>query len=278
MTTQRDQWSGRVKAGGQGSRISASHIAGGLGDIKVGGIRVQRPYDVSEHRQEVTARKKKHPFLRPLLAKARQISKRQLKPEQAIAVSHIAHVPLLRAAREKITGLSKRKAIILASGCLAIVIVLGGLFAHSRPRQGHNANPNTSTQQQITLVKGTPDYPTLLPAGKSIDSLGGWTRVSPPGRDPVYAYVDKIQGVLVDVSEQPLPKSFQSGTAEAVAQLAQGFNADQKLVIDGTTIYIGTSAKGPQSVIFTKNNLLILIKSESIITNNQWAAYVSSMQ
>lgn len=123
-----------------------------------------------------------------------------------------------------------------------------------------------------------PNYKTILPEGRSIKELGGWKRVSPPNNDPVFAYADTLNNIPISVSEQPLPRSFKSDTSNKVAELAQKFNATDKTEANGTTIYIGTSSKGPQSVIFTKNDVLILIKSEKKISNTSWASYASSLQ
>ena len=133
--------------------------------------------------------------------------------------------------------------------------------------------PFTTTQ----LTKGTPDYTTMLPAGKSIEDFGGWTRVSPTNKDPVFAYVDSLGGSSINVSQQPLPPGFRDDTAEQVSLLAQDFNASQVLTVGDTLVYIGTSAKGPQSVILTKNELLILIRSSVVISNELWASYVASL-
>jgi hypothetical protein len=142
---------------------------------------------------------------------------------------------------------------------------------------GNNAQATADDVQN--LRQGTPDYKTMLPAGKTIDQLGGWTRVSPSGTEPVYAYVDKIKGIQINVSQQPLPYEFDDdSTDQHIEELASGYNADQKMKVGGTTVYIGTSAKGPQSVIFTRDKILVLIKSLSAIDNNSWAAYISSLK
>lgn len=121
------------------------------------------------------------------------------------------------------------------------------------------------------------DYQTILPSGKTITDLGGWQRVSPPESDPVYAYTDTIKGVSVSVSQQPLPDSFKDDADTQVTDLAKKFNATAQIDSDGVIVYIGTSAKGPQSVIFTKNDLLILIKSQQKISDTDWANYIASL-
>jgi hypothetical protein len=157
-----------------------------------------------------------------------------------------------------------------------VVILLGGyylLLAH--PNKTTNSSAPTPTPE---LSKGAPNYTTVLPIGKSIESLGGWTRVSPPKASPVYTYIDKVENVQINVSEQPLPDNFKSDSAGQLGQLAQNEKAMQKITVEGNTVYIGTSSQGPQSIFFVKNNLLILIKSDSTISDNSWVKYINSLQ
>jgi hypothetical protein len=123
-----------------------------------------------------------------------------------------------------------------------------------------------------------PTYHTMLPTGKSIAALGGWKRVSPPGKDPVFAYTDTIDSIPISVSQQPLPQSFKNDAANQTAEVAKKFNATDKVDAGTIDVYVGTSAKGPQSVIFTKNNLLVLIKSEKKIKDASWATYAQSLK
>lgn len=127
------------------------------------------------------------------------------------------------------------------------------------------------------LQKGTPDYETVLPAGKDIKDYGGWTRVSPPNRDPVFAYVDKIGSIPINVSQQPLPKEFSEQPDQQVEQLARGYAATRKLSVTGATVFIGNSAKGPQSLIVVKGELLILIKASAAVPDDEWQKYIQSL-
>jgi len=136
--------------------------------------------------------------------------------------------------------------------------------------QGRN-NPDTA-------IITNPGYNTVLPEGKSINSLGGWERISPPNTEPVFAYTDTIDGVSVSVSQQPLPESFKADVTGKVSELAEKFNATKKITADAVTVYLGTSAQGPQSAIFTKDNLLILIKSQENIKDDAWANYIKSLR
>jgi hypothetical protein len=184
--------------------------------------------------------------------------------------------PLKRKARrvpKGVFGLALSFAVVAA-------IIFGGYHLYKN-HSGKNDNTQTTvsaTQKAAVLSRGTPDYPTLLPTGKSIQSLGGWYRVSPQGKAPVYAYADKIGGVPVDVSEQPLPSNFQTDTDKQVAQLAKNFSANQKMTVDGVTVYLRTSSDNSQSVIFAKSNLLILLKATSEVAPGRWATYIKSLQ
>ena len=190
-------------------------------------------------------------------------------------------LPRLRLPRPRIARWRALRKTYLFGGCILVAIAAtacGIWFTRYHAATGVKAASSRHAPAATGITPGTPPYQTMLPGGKTAEALGGWYRVSPPDRNPVYAYADTIGTVSIDVSEQPLPEGFATDTAEQVAQLAQGFNANEKLQAGGTTMYIGTSSKGPQSVIFTKNQLLVLIKSDSRISNDQWAGYISSLR
>ena len=165
-----------------------------------------------------------------------------------------------------------KKTILLISSIVLILLATGTVFIVV-----HNNNKTTSLESSLTK-KDTPTYQTLLPNGVSIDTLNGWTRISPAENDPVYAYTDTIKGVSISVSEQPTPASFQANLDTSVSELAKQYNATTELDAGTTKVHIGTSAKGPQSVIFVKNSLLVLIKSQQKIENNDWKKYIESLR
>ena len=121
-------------------------------------------------------------------------------------------------------------------------------------------------------LASSPSFQAILPDSKSINVLGGWTRISPPGDPQAFAYSDSIDSVIIRVSEQELP------TTSSVTDIAKGYNATDKITAGKTTVYIGNNFKGSQSVIFAKNGLLILIGSASTINNDAWASYIDSLQ
>ncbi|MDN5275384.1 MAG: hypothetical protein JWN33_33 [Candidatus Saccharibacteria bacterium] len=181
----------------------------------------------------------------------------------------------------KAKALRHRRRSFAITTILVVVSVsaIGWLIFSSKQSAVVSAEDPTSLHSLTgSLTKGTPEYDTVLPAGKSIESLGGWTRVSPPERNPVFAYADLIGEAHITVSQQPLPPDFENDTAVQVQQLAMGYKANQKITVNNETVYIGTSSNGPQSVIFTKDKLLILIKSNMVVSNDHWAAYVAALK
>lgn len=83
---------------------------------------------------------------------------------------------------------------------------------------------------------------------ETIDSLGGWSRVSPTGSNPVYTYADSIGNVSISVSQQPLPSNFASNPASEVAALANNSGATRSINEGETKIFIGVSSNGRQSL------------------------------
>ena len=172
---------------------------------------------------------------------------------------------------------------------LLTLCAISALIGIATPFQLYNdgqpnaqAKPNDSSvveNQPVNgpLEKGTPEYDTVLPEGKDINDYGGWTRVSPPNRDPVFAYADKIGAIPINVSQQPLPKDFADQPDQQIQLFAAGYAANKKLNVDGATAYIGTSAKGPQSVIVVKGELLILIKATAAVPDVEWEKYIQSL-
>lgn len=160
-----------------------------------------------------------------------------------------------------------RRRIIASSVIGVIVLILGlGILRISTD------SPSTQSREQVT-----PPFQALLPVNTPVNKLGGWQKLTPPDGSSVYVFIDRVDGVSVNVSQQILPDTFKQDTASKVAELAKAYNATRVLEVETTKAYIGTSAKGPQSVLFTKNGLLIFIKSDGTISDDMWEKYISRL-
>lgn len=150
----------------------------------------------------------------------------------------------------------------------SILIVLGII--------GISISLNINSAKQPD-TKNIPDFATLLPDNTSIEELGGWQKLTPPNSDPYYVFVDSVDDTLIRVSQQQLPETFKDATNEKIAEIAQGYNTTQTFEVDEVKIYSGVSASGPQTLIFTKNNVLISIVAERQIADETWKTYISSL-
>jgi hypothetical protein len=161
------------------------------------------------------------------------------------------------------------------------VTIIFLLFVAPHFLPGGDAVKGNSTSGVSTVkteaISQKPDYQTVVPSGKSADNVQ-WQRVSPPDHNPVFAYADKIDGIDINVSQQPVPDNFKPDVDSKVADLAKSYNATEKIIAGNTPIYVGTSGSGPQSAIFTKNNLLVLVKSTSKISESSWAKYAEALR
>lgn len=153
----------------------------------------------------------------------------------------------------------------------AIVMITVGVF-------GLGFGIYRANSSQADMISDKPNFAALVPAGKTIEQLGGWEKLTGPNGDAFYVYVDNVSGVSANVSQQKLPGKFKNNLDNELLNLARAYNANVKLDADGTKVYVGTSAKGPQSVIFTKNESLVLIKSWATVENGDWIAYINSLE
>ena len=165
----------------------------------------------------------------------------------------------------------------------AILITCGGVLVAAGVSIGiviltTSKSVSQSTTIQKSDTSNTPPYTTLLPKGKNIEQLGGWHKLASPNGDIAYTYTDTINGITISLSQQPLPEAFKADATAKLASLAKSDNATDSLDINGSTAYVATSAKGPQSVYYTKNGLLVLIKSEASLPDASWKKYLASLQ
>lgn len=170
--------------------------------------------------------------------------------------------------QRKLTAFQPSRKAVAIGGSVSLLIVIGIIFAFSQQSDTTRA----SVREQDL------DFAAVSPAGESFASLGGLKPSYPDGNAPVYVFGDTIEDVPVNVSQQALPDTIKSDPATGVAEIAKNFNATNTLAAKDLTAYIGTSAKGPQSVIFVKGDTLVLIKSDNKISGPAWVAYIDSLR
>lgn len=94
----------------------------------------------------------------------------------------------------------------------------------------------------------------------------------------VASYGDKVNGITVVVSQQPLPASFKEDPFGQLEKIATSFSATESFAVNDFKVFIGTSAKGPQSLLLIKDKKLIFLRSDSKIPNADWVTYIETMK
>ena len=205
------------------------------------------------------------------------------QPKEVVVTINIPKIRLPKIPRERFSrfsrSLSVKRRFAIGAGLLLVLASIACFFIYRNGGQKDQAIRKKSVAA-ATIVQGSqqPEYDTLLPEGKSIQRLGGWSRVSPPDKEPVFAYVDSIDSVQVFVSQQPLPVAFKNDAVAEAKKLAQQLGTTEQLTDDGLTAFVSTSAKGPQATIAVKKDLLILIRSGAKIKNASWIGYINTLQ
>lgn len=163
-----------------------------------------------------------------------------------------------------------RRIAIGSATILVLVIGVAGTL--------HLRGQNTKSGDTPGVLSEKTEKPTFaysLPDGKE-DNADGEVKYDANRR--VVNFRDSIGGVVITVSQQPLPAGFETDTEAKVKKLAEDYSANDVLVNANPTAYLGTDVKGPQTVIFAKKDLLVFIQSTKEIDKNDWAEYITKLQ
>lgn len=174
----------------------------------------------------------------------------------------------------------RRLRVQLAVVVAIVLCLVLWLKPHVFPTTAASKETGSTSSGTPKLTKGTPNFRTFVPAGKTIDSYGGWTRVSPSTSAAVYAYSDTLGGTAIIVSEQELPAPFKTDEKKEVQKLQtdQNYTTQHTLKVGDTTVYVGASPKNYQSTIFVKDGVLVLITSYRVINDTTVSTYVQSLE
>lgn len=175
---------------------------------------------------------------------------------------------------------SKKNITIGSVAAVAIVgLVLGGvLLNRDTPETPQSLGVSSNGNQQIAapeLPDEDPSFELLYrePYTKEDYRI---VRSSPEGNTPAYTFIDRVDQTEVRITQQQIAaiEGF-SGVGEA----AENFQATDVIQVDGENIYHGVNERsGVQSLITTKNGILILISSPRQLPDEVWVGYVTSLQ
>jgi len=161
----------------------------------------------------------------------------------------------------------------IVAGSIATVLVVPGFMLLQRNNSTGN---DAKGEAGVLSAKSTkPSFSYVLPGGKSESLAGGIKFDSDKG---VVSFRDSIGGVAITVSQQRLPEGLRTETADKVRRLAEDFSAKEVISTSNPTAYLGTSSKGPQTVVFYKNETLVFIQSAKQIDKHDWSEYITRLR
>lgn len=137
--------------------------------------------------------------------------------------------------------------------------------------------PNKVTPTQLNGEQvQTPTFATLEPDDDITKTKSG--AIAFDASRNVASYTDSIADIGITLSQQPMPEDFKSDTAGKLLAFAANINANEKIEARGTEIYIGTSVKGPQTVVFIKDDKLFFIGADSKLPYDQLQSYIEALR
>jgi hypothetical protein len=179
-----------------------------------------------------------------------------------------------------------KKRVVLGSfvGLIALSFILRPLLGSlAKPGESNSGSQETLGQSTAGESSGalqevtSTEFELLYPAGVNPDNVKV-VKINPENTATVYSYIDKFENTQLRISEQRVPESFKPATEAALQKLAESFNAKSVVQIDNAKVYHGKNEGGgtAQSLLFIKKDLLIFIAASQGLTDDKWAAYISS--
>ncbi|MDB5175373.1 MAG: hypothetical protein JWM81_231 [Candidatus Saccharibacteria bacterium] len=169
---------------------------------------------------------------------------------------------------------------VVVSAIVVAVLLIGsgaGLKTKDVLAQRHAAAAAKAVTDKAKLAASSPAFSPITPT-KDAATTSTKTQIAFDAVHNVYSFSDSFKGNNLVVSQQPIPAKFKSGS-EAVSTIAASLSAKQSTPVDGGVAYIASDAKsGAQTVVFTKNDLLIFIQSPFRHDASDWKTYIDTFK
>lgn len=176
----------------------------------------------------------------------------------------------------------KSKKAKISFALILILVIIGVIFTmykknNNDAKEVAGASTGSQSGESTGPQEESPNYKILYPGAKNASTVGKIVRISPPGQNPAYTYVDTLGNIQINVTQQELPDKFKTDQDAELDKLAKSNNQNDIIQVDGVKVYSGQSTKGAQSLTFIKGNLLIFIKAGNKISDEAWVAYISAL-
>jgi hypothetical protein len=178
---------------------------------------------------------------------------------------------------------------LIVGGLVSVVVLSLGLrliLSNKSSSSDGNSKDTSAILGKETDIKAADlpevtqtDFNLLYPAGMN-PANAKIVRISPENAAVVYSYVDKLDEAQLRISQQRVPDEFKPGVDAAAQELAKGFNLNSVIQVDSIKVYHGYNDKNDvtQSLMFIKNDLLILIAASQKLSDDKWASYIGTFR
>ena len=182
-------------------------------------------------------------------------------------------------------ALLQHKRVALAAAAVVVLMLGGGTMLEFKQKATQkSAQASDMAAAKTVLAKAAaptvakPSFQPLAPADSKNNAVNGTPQVAYDTKRNTYSFTDTIGGHAVVVSQQPIPATYKTAV-DAVSKIAISLKANQTATTDSGAAYIASDAKSnTQTVVFSKNNLLVFVQSPFSHTTAQWQAYINALK
>lgn len=225
--------------------------------------------------------KKNHEKLQQLREQDRELKKQQLK-SGSVSFFHWLK-KLLKSIfewinfgfREIVDLLRKNKTSRVVT--ILLLVVFSGIIMFGFTRN-NSSNQATLGESEDFIDKELPresaSFDLLFPAGTTDSDFEIVRLAGPSGNEQAYTFVDvhETSGATLKITQQKVSEDMN------VEEAAKNLQATDKIQIDETVIYHGYNDDAKvQSIVYKKDETLVLIASSRKLSDDQWVAYILSL-
>lgn len=238
----------------------------------------RRPSAVSSKpslRQSASAEQKESFSIKPT-AKVQSDAYEKPRDNRPVQVSINVSLPTMDTFEPLVRPIKRLKQIriprayLKIAGAMTVIALIG--FA------GYKVLPGFINKEEDSQVLASktekPTYDVTKP--DNVNAANGEVKFD--AEKQVASFSDTVGGVKVTVSQQPMPENFKSNPYGELEKLATSFSATESFAVNDFKVFIGTSAKGPQSLILIKDKKLIFIYAERKLPNTEWVKYIETLR
>lgn len=157
-------------------------------------------------------------------------------------------------------------------GVVAIVAVLA-----AAPTMFSVLNNNT-TEVKGTSVRDQASFTPLIPIGsKTVGNEKSKLEYTFDNEKNVLGYSTEYNGAVMTVSQQQLPEKVKNNPGE-LGYIAKSIRAENQLQTQNGLVYLADDINTKtQTVLFSKNNLLIFINANNRLDSSEWIFFINQL-